>query len=370
MYLKCIEIENFRNYSKLKISFKKGINIIYGENGQGKTNLLESIYFLAMTKSYRSYIDSNLIKDNENYFKLKGQLYTDNIKTNLEIRYSNKEKIIKKDNNKILKLNDYISNMNIIIFCPDDLNLIKGYPSDRRKYLNLEISQLNSDYLSVVNDYSKLLKMRNDYLKNQYIDINYLKILTDYLIKKAIIIYRMRKKYIDRINENIESIYFNLSNINGFFLKYNDMLNTDNYSYENIERILNEKFKENYEKELILKKTLFGPQHDDIEFKINEFNIKTYGSQGQQRMAILAIKLAELEIIKKYKNHYPILLLDDVFSELDKNKKNNLLKYVYDNSQVIITTTDLNNISKKIKEQSKLIKIKNGSLEKVTEVIR
>lgn len=365
MYLKNIKIKNFRNYKNLDISFKKGINIIYGENGQGKTNLLESIYFLAMTKSHRSYIDNNLINNEESLFKLNGDLYINNIKNKLEIIYDGTEKKLKQDNKKINKVSDYISKMNIIVFYPDDLSLIKGSPSDRRRFLNSEISQLNSDYLTVINDYNKLLKMRNDYLKNSCFDKNYFNIITNYLIDKAVIIYRMRNKFIDKLNEQIGQIYFNLSNINDFHLKYKNNLNIENYDIENIKNKLKNIYQNNLKKELILKKTLFGPHKDDLEFYINNKNLKNFGSQGQQRMAILSLKLSELNLIKKYKNLCPILLLDDVFSELDKRKKNNLLKYIYDNSQTIITTTDLNNINKEIKENSKLIMIKNGNVEKI-----
>ena len=183
MYLKNIQINNFRNYDNLSLNFEKGLNIIYGNNGQGKTNLLESIYVLGMTKSHRSYIDNTLIKENKNFFKVCGNLYVNKIKSKMEIKYDSKNKYLKIDNNELKKVSDYISNMNIIIFYPDDLSLVKGSPYDRRRFLNSEISQLSSEYLNVLNDYNKLLKMRNDYLKNQYIDDNYMNILTDYLIE-------------------------------------------------------------------------------------------------------------------------------------------------------------------------------------------
>lgn len=369
MYLKNIKIQNFRNYDTLSLDFDKGLNIIYGSNGQGKTNLLESIYVLGMTKSHRSYIDNNLIKENKNFFKIKGILSNENIKSKLEVTYNDKEKILKLDNNLIKKISNYISKMNIIIFYPDDLNLIKGSPYERRRFLNSEISQLSGEYLTVLNDYNKLLKMRNEYLKNSIIDENYLNILTDYLIDKAIIIYKMRYKFVEKLNKTIEHIYNDLAKISNFKVIYKTSFKINNYEKEELKKLLKQQFNNNKLKEKKNKITMIGPHRDDLEFFIKEDNIKNLGSQGQQRIAILAIKLAEIEIIKQYKGSKPILLLDDVFSELDKNKKNNLLKYLVDDIQTIITTTDLTNINKKIRNQAKLIEIDKGSIKKIVEVV-
>lgn len=361
MYISELKIANFRNYDFLKLKLKKKINILIGNNGQGKTNLLESIYVLGITKSHRSFIDNNLIKKNTKKSIIKGTLINENIKTNLEIEIENKKKILKIDNNIIKKNSDYISRMNIIIFYPEDLELIKGSPITRRRFLNLELSQLNSNYFLILNNYNKLLKMRNDYLKNNYIDINYLNILTDYLIEKAVIIFRMRKKIIDKLNQNIEKIYFDITNLEKFNIKYKTCIDLDCNS-EEIKKRLKEKFNEVYEQEIKFKSTLVGPHRDDFEFYIDNLNLKNYGSQGQQRLAIIALKLGEIEIFKKYKESNPILLLDDVFSELDENKKNNLLKYISKNIQVIITTTDLNNISDEIVKKAKIIKIDQGKI--------
>lgn len=369
MYLKSIKIQNFRNYDNLSLNFEKGLNIIYGNNGQGKTNLLESLYVLGMTKSHRSYIDNNLIKDDKNSFKILGNLFIDHIKSKLELSYDGKTKLLKIDNNEIKKLSNYISKMNIIIFYPDDLNLIKGSPYERRRFLNSEVSQLSSEYLNVLNDYNKLLKMRNDYLKNKQIDNNYLDILTDYLIDKAIIIYKMRYKFVEKLNNYVKNIYKDLSNIDNFKIIYKTSFIINNFNKESLKLELKNQFNKNKKKELKNKVTMIGPHRDELEFFINNDNIKNLGSQGQQRMAILAIKIAEIEIIKQYKGSYPILLLDDVFSELDRKKRNNLLKYLENDIQTIITTTDLTSISKKIRDKSKLINIENAKIKKIVEVI-
>lgn len=361
MFIKSIYLNKFRNYDQLKIDFKNGINIIVGENGQGKTNLLESIYVLGLTKSHRSFIDNNLVKEGENKSIIQGIIEKENISTKYEIEIGN-SKILKIDNDKIKKITDYISNINIIIFYPDDLEIIKGSPNLRRRYINLEISQLCSNYMTILNDYNKLLKMRNDYLKNNYIDNNYLNIITNYLIEKATQIILMRKKFIDRLNEIIPKIYEDISELSNFSIKYKCCIKIDEYNEKNIVEKLKNISEEIKNTEINYKTTLFGPHKDDIEFYLNNYNLKLYGSQGQQRMAILSLKLAEIEIFKKYKNTLPILLLDDVFSELDDKKKDNLLNYINENIQTIITTTDINNINNDIVKKSNIIEIFNGNI--------
>lgn len=361
MHIKSIYLNNFRNYDELKLDFTNGINIIVGENGQGKTNLLESIYVLGLTKSHRSFIDNNLIKDGENKSVIQGIIEKENINTKYEVEIGN-SKLLKIDNDKVKKLSDYISNINIIIFYPDDLEIIKGSPNLRRRFINLEISQLYSNYIIILNDYNKLLKMRNDYLKNTYIDDNYLNIITNYLIDKASKLITMRKKFIDKLNEIVPKIYKDISELENFSIKYKCCIKINDYTEQNIVEKLKKIQNELKDSEKKYKSTLFGPHKDDIEFYLNNYNLKLYGSQGQQRMAVLALKLAEIEIFKKYKNTLPILLLDDVFSELDDKKKNNLLNYINENTQTIITTTDINNINKNIVEKSNIIEILDGNI--------
>ena len=365
MYISNLKLTNFRNYKSINLDLEKNLNIIIGNNGQGKTNLLESIYVLGLTKSHRSFIDNNLINNRSKVCKIKAKLFKDNYSSNLEIKLENKKKTLIIDKEIINKNSDYISNMNIIIFYPEDLELVKGSPTSRRRFLNLELSQLNKNYLIILNDYNKLLKMRNDYLKNNYIDDNYLDILTNYLIEKAIQIYKTRKKFIDKLNDQVEKIYFDITNLKKYNIKYKTSIELNNLNSNEIKEQLIIKFNEYKKQEIKLKTTLIGPHRDDLEFYLDDLNLKLYGSQGQQRIAIISLKLGEIPIFKKYKEQTPILLLDDVFSELDEIKKNNLLKYIKDDIQVIITTTDLNNIDKKIIKKSNIIKINKGKVEGV-----
>lgn len=372
MILKKIELLNFRNYEKLSTRFYKGINIIYGDNAQGKTNLLESIYVLGITKSHRSFIDNSLIKNSMNRASISGTINNGGLDVNLKVIIDNKKKLLKIDNSTIKKVSDYISNMNIIIFYPEDLELLKGSPQIRRKYFNLELSQLYSNYYIVLNEYNKLLKIRNEYLKKMCKNINvdkyYFDILTNYLVDKAIIIMKIRNKYIEKINNYCESIFFDIMKIKNFKIKYIPSIDVDFSDDEKNKILLKNLYDEKLNYDIKMCSTTFGPHKDDFEFLLDEYNLKNYGSQGQQRIAVLCLKLAEIQIFKKFKNTTPILLLDDVFSELSDDKKNNLMKYISKDIQTIITTTELNNLDKKLVKKSKLFKIENGKLIKVKEV--
>ena len=371
MYIKKLKLHDFRNYKSLNITLTKGINIIYGENAQGKTNLLESIYVLGLTKSHRNFIDNNLINNEGEYLTIEGIINNQKIDNKLNIYIDSKNKVLKFNNNTIKKISDYISIINIIIFYPDDLELIKGSPIIRRKYINLELSQLYSNYFIIINEYSKILKLRNEYLKkiNKKISVdkNYLEILTNYLIEKSIIIYKMRYKFINKINDYCGDIYKDIMNLDNFNIKYKPSIEIDLKDL-NLKEYLKKEYEKKLDYDIKFCSTSIGPHKDDIEFYLGDKNLKYYGSQGQQRIAVLALKLAEIEIFKKYKEATPILLLDDIFSELDDKKKNNLLKYINKDIQTIITTTDLNNLDKKLIKKSKLFNINNGNIIKIKEV--
>lgn len=360
MYLKRVELKNFRNYSSLKISFNKGINIIYGNNAQGKTNLLESIYVLALTNTFRNVSDTDLIMKNRNFFNIKGILKNSKLDTTLYITYDNVKKHMLIDDSEITKVSSYISSMNTILFTPDDLDIIKGPPLVRRKFLNTELSQLYSNYYILLNEYEKILKMRNDYIKSGNIDINYYDIITSFLIEKDILIFKIRKKFIERINNYADEIFKNITGLSGFKIVYKPNLDYSEYDYDK-NKIL-EVFKDKYESEYKFLSTFYGIHKDDFEFYLGDSNLKLYGSQGQMRISVLTLKLSEIEIFKKWKNSTPILLLDDVFSEIDEIKNNNLLNYLSRDLQVIITAVSLNSFNKEILSKAKVFRIESGKI--------
>ena len=374
MILKMLKLSNFRNYESLNLTFSKKINIIYGKNAQGKTNILESIYVLGLTKSHRSFIDNSLILNEKTQAKIKGIIEKNKIETSLEIFFDNKNKKYRVDNNSLKRVSDYISKMNIIIFYPEDLELIKDSPNVRRRFLDLELSQLYNDYYKVLSNYNKLLKIRNDLLKklknNFSIDQNYFDIITQCMIEKAIFIYRARNKFLNKLDNIAKIIYKDLTNFIDFNLKYITNFQFESYNEEEIRSKLELKYKKELDTEVKVGTTLYGPHRDDFEFYLGKENLKLFGSQGQQRLAIISLKLAEIDIFNKYSGSMPILLLDDVFSELDDEKKNNLLKYLKKDIQTIITTTDLKNIDETILKDAKLIEIDSGTVVKINEEVK
>lgn len=370
MILKNIGAINYRNYDFFKINLSPSLNIFYGDNGQGKTNILESIYFLGLTKSHRVSDDHLIIKKGKSNLKVQGNIINNKINYKLEIELSDKGKLLQKDENNE-KTIDYINNLNVIIFYPDDLSMIKGSPSERRKFLNVEISQLEKKYLKILSEFNKILKIRNDLLKNcqktSKIDIDYFKIINDMYVEKSILIYKYRINFINNLNLINKNIYETITNLKNFNIKYIcNLKNMEQIEEEKLSNYMTQELKKIYYQEIKYGLSLIGPHRDDFSFNIGDLDLKKYGSQGQQRIAILTLKFSELSLYDD--NNKPILLLDDIFSEIDDSKKNNILSYLNQNIQTIITTTDLNNIDKKIIDQSKLFEIKNEQIIEIGKV--
>ncbi len=364
-----INLVGFRNYSNISITFGKNMNIFVGDNAQGKTNILEAITILALTKSHRIGVNPNIIMFGKEKCKISGVVKKDKIISKLEIDIINDEKKLKVNKTDIRKVADYISYLNVIIFTPDDLEIIKGSPNVRRNLLNIQLSQISKEYIKYYNEYNKLLKTRNEYLKilfnNSIADINYLDIITDKLIEKAVFIYQKRKEYIDLINLHIDEFYFNISGDYGVSVKYIPNVNLEEYDSESIRKKLKHTYKKNYAKELNYGMTIYGPHRDDFYFEYNGMDLKYFGSQGQQKLAVLSFKLSEIFIFKDFCGTAPVLLLDDIFSELDIKKRNKLLKIINnDDIQSIITTTDLKNINKKYVENAFVFEVRKGNVER------
>lgn len=368
MYLEQLELSNFRNYKKITLKLSPYINIFYGDNAQGKTNLLEAIYFLGLSKSQRTSDNSSLIRSENNTANVKGILNINDETINMFIGFDNEKKVLKINEQLVSKVKDYNSYMNIIYFGPDDLDLIKGNPEVRRKYLNTQISQMSTSYSKLLDEYNRLLKMRNDYLSNSIynFDDSYFKILTSYLIERSISIYKYRKNYIDKLNKLVPGIFYSITNFFDFSIKYVPNIDID-YNSNTIKQDLMDLYENKLDEEKAVGKTLIGPHRDDFEYYLENNNLKLYGSQGQQRLSVITLKLAEISVFQDIKGSTPIILLDDVFSELDDKKKNSLLKFINKTAQVIITTTELTNIDKKILKNAHIMKICNGNLEEVKE---
>ena len=359
MQIRKLKMINFRNYSNTSIEFSDHYNLIYGKNGMGKTNLIEAIYVLALTKSFRGTVDKVVVMDNAVSAKIEGKVNA-TISSTYQIIISNDGKKVKIDSNNIPKLSDYISKISVILFNPDDLRIIKDTPSIRRKNLNVDISQLNNVYLKLLNTYNKYLKQRNLYLKSMNINANtdtdYLDVLTEKIIDIGLKIYNYRQEFIEKLNTKLGAIYLQITGEKGVSIKYvSDYVGLDKKDILSL-------YKKNLQRDIILGKTNLGIHHDDILFLKGEKNMKDYGSEGQQKNCIISYKLAEIEIFKEKKEDYPILILDDLFSELDNEKINNILSLLDKQVQTFITTTDISQVDKAILDNSKIIKVDKGFL--------
>ena len=363
MKLQKIYLKNYRNYDDILLELNNNLNIIIGDNAQGKTNLLESIYVLAVTKSFLSISDKNLINFNSRYSMIKGIVDYNGSYDELELLINENGKVVKINKKEIKKLSDYISNMNVIIFSSNDIVIFKDSPSSRRKYFNIQISQINKNYLKYLNDYNVILRQRNEFLKILDIkkenDIKYFDILTDKYVDLATDISRYRNKYINDINSYLDDIFRFITGMSGLSINY---ISNINYSDDFDKNILKKKIKDNFDREIQYKTTLLGPNRDDFVFMLNGKNLSSFGSQGQIRSAVLSLKLAEVKLFYEMTNDEPILLLDDIFSELDIRKRNNVLKYLNNDIQTIITTTDIENIDKTIREKANVYNIENGKI--------
>ena len=363
MILKKIKLENFRNYKSLELNFNDKVNIFIGDNAQGKTNILESIYVLAVTKSHRTNKDLFLLKQDSLFTKIIGLVEDNQKDTEYEVLINKEGKRVSINKNPLKKVSEYLSKINAIMFCPDDLEIIKGSPANRRSFFNVEISGFNNDYVRYLSEYNKVLKSRNEYLKGaDTINKDYFDILTDKLIDLNIKIYLERRKFVDKINNYIKNIYKNITGKEDIKVYYDSFIDDD--KEENLKYQLEEKYDRLFNNESFQMVTLLGIHKDDFSIYIDGVKINNYGSQGQHRVSILALKLAEIEIYKEEYNKKPILLLDDIFSELDKEKKSNIIKYIENDLQVFITSTDLDNIDKKIVKNAQIFKIENGKVTK------
>ena len=345
MWISKIKINNFRNYNNEEIELNKNINIFYGENAQGKTNIIEAIFLSSIGKSFRTNKDKELIKLNEENCNIELFFNKSDREGKIKINIENKKNIFL-NGVKLKKLSELLGNINVVIFTPDDINILKGGPQNRRKFLDIMISQLRPKYMYTCSLYKKTLDERNNYLKKiklEKADENMLEIWDEQLIKYGKIISEYRKEFIEKIKNKIKKIH---NNITGNKEEIKIEYLTDCLDEKNYKDLLNQRRK----LDIIKGYTTKGIHRDDFQIFINDILVNVYGSQGQHRTAVLSLKISELQVINDEIGENPILLLDDFMSELDEKRRNNFMENIKD-TQVIITCTDkllLNNIDGKI----------------------
>ena len=354
-----IKLTNFRNYKKLNLTFNPSKNIIIGENGEGKTNIIESLYVLALSKSFRGSHEDVIIMNGEESTCIEGTV-KDKFKDKYKLVLSKDGKKVFINGNKIDKISDYLSKINIVLFTSEDLKLIKDTPSTRRRLINIELSQYSNEYLKLLSNYNKVLKQRNAYLRMLYFNANtsrnYLDILTDQLIDIGLKLHNYRIDFINNISKYIENNYYKITKKHDLVLDYKS--DFTNKTKEDLEKM----YKKSLDKDITQGKTNIGIHHDDYIFELNKKSLRDYGSEGEQKNAIISLKMAEIDIFRNDLNIIPILILDDLFSELDKKKINNILEFISDDIQTFVTTTELTKVDKRLKAGSKVFKIKNGNI--------
>ncbi len=368
MKIKRLKLTNFRNYLNLEIELNPTINIFIGNNGEGKTNILESIYILALTKTNRVGNEVDLIKYGEEIAKIEGIIDSSNIIKKKEVIISYKKKNLLINNKEIRRNKDYIKDFAVIIFTPQDLEIIKGSPNIRRNMLNIDISQLHNNYITYLNEYNQIIKMRNEYLKKMNLNGNsderYLDINNKEMIKNAKKIYEYRFDFINKINSYLPKIFKKITGISNINISFDNSLGIKDYDEKKIEDTFLLKLKRNLNIELMQGMTLIGPHRDDFSIYLEDKDMKYFASQGQQRMAIISLKIAELYIYKELLGEYPVLLLDDIFSEIDVKKRNKIVKFLKSDIQTIITTTDINDIDNYLIDKAVIYNVKKAKVNK------
>lgn len=355
MIIKSLELQDYRNYDSLNLAFDKGTNILYGDNAQGKTNILEAIYVSATTKSHKGSKDKDIVNFHKEEAHIRTFLEKDGVDTRVDMHLrKSKSKGIAIDGQKIKKAADLLGICNVVFFSPEDLGIIKDGPAERRRFVDMELCQLDGFYLYNLNHYNKIVNQRNKLLKDMYFNPDLkdtLNIWDSQLVSFGSKIIERRKLFVEQLNEIIYGIHKRLSgDKEEIVIQYEPDVTIEDFE---------QRLRYSQEKDIKLKQTTAGPHRDDFSFMVENVDIRKFGSQGQQRTAALSLKLSEIELVKKITKDTPILLLDDVLSELDSNRQNYLLNSIGD-IQTIITCTGLEEFVNNRFEINKVYKVENG----------
>lgn len=358
MVIKSLELADFRNYETLNIQFDRGTNILYGNNAQGKTNILEAIYLSSTTKSHKGSRDQETIRFGCGEAHIRTYLEKDSAEYRVDMHLrKNKSKGIAIDGQKIKRAAELLGLLKVVFFSPEDLSIIKNGPAERRHFIDMELCQLDNLYLHDLNHYNKTLNQRNKLLKDLYFSPELkdtLSVWDEQLVLYGSKITQRRSRFIEQLNEIIYGIHKKLSGgKEELIIKYEPDTRPEEYG---------EKLALNRDRDIRLKQTSSGPHRDDVSFLANGIDIRRFGSQGQQRTAALSLKLSEIELVKKIAEDSPVLLLDDVLSELDSSRQNYLLNSI-GGIQTIITCTGLDEFINNRFEMGRVYNVMNGAIE-------
>lgn len=357
MIIKSLELADYRNYDSLELKFDRGTNILYGDNAQGKTNILEAIYVAATTKSHKGSKDKEIIHFDKEEAHIRTYIEKECVETRVDMHLrKSKSKGIAVDGQKLKKAADLLGICNVVFFSPEDLGIIKNGPAERRRFIDMELCQLDSIYLYNLNNYNKIVNQRNKLLKDMFMNPDLKETLNIWdmqLVSYGTKIIERRKLFVNQLNEIIYGIHKKLSGDKEELR----IVYEPNVDIEQFERIM----KNSQDRDIKAKMTTVGPHRDDFSILIKDIDIRKFGSQGQQRTAALSLKLSEIELVKKITKDNPVLLLDDVLSELDSNRQNYLLNSIGD-IQTIITCTGLEEFVNNRFEINRVFKVDAGTV--------
>ena len=368
MELTSLKLVNYRNYADLKLDFSDGVNVFLGENAQGKTNLLESIYVLALTRSHRTSSDKELIRWHEKEATISGRVKKNISETPLSLHFSNKGKRARVNHLEQSKLSQYIGQLNVILFAPEDLELVKGAQSVRRRFIDMEFGQMNPLYLYNTTQYRRILKERNAYLKRlqmkQTTDTVFLDVLTGQLVDVGAQVILARQAFTERLQAAAQPIHAEIANqLEQLTLIYQTSVDFESGDeLATVKLAFEQALKKQQAREIMQGSTLVGPHRDDLQFIVNDNDVAIFGSQGQQRTTALAVKLAEIDLMQQETGEYPILLLDDVLSELDANRQTHLLLAIQDKVQTFITSPTLSDVARQLIHTPKIFHVQQGNI--------
>ena len=377
MKIKSLKLLYFRNYLSTNIEVHPSLNVLVGNNANGKTNIIESIFCLALGKSYRTKSDSECIMFGETATAMSCIVNKNNRELDIMLGINTKGKSAKIAGIKKTKLTDFVGELNVVLFSPEDLQIVKGSPALRREFMNREFYQFSRIYHKYYLMYQHLLKQLNSYLKDMRknpkdeMSLAYLETLTSQLAKVALYITKERVSFVQDISKLTYKNMLNISNGQETLkIKYKSSvldalniaeINDESFTEENLTKVM---MKKSFD-DIMRGSTKIGPQHDDLEFYINDLDAKMYASQGQQRSIVLSLKLAEINYLKEKTGTYPVLLLDDVLSELDKNRQLKLLDAINENVQTFITTPSISDIKEDLLKKAKVFKIEDGNISEI-----
>ena len=357
MKINQLELSEFRNYKSLSVAFDDSVNILFGDNAQGKTNVLEAIYLCGTTKSHKGSKDKEMIRLSSDEAHIRMMVEKAGIPHRIDMHLrKNKAKGVAIDGVPIKRSSELMGLLHIVFFSPEDLSMIKNGPGERRRFLDLELCQLDSSYLYHLSNYNRAANQRNNLLKQ----ISFQKELRDtvdiwdmQLVEHGSVLIDTRKRFVDELNELLPEIHGKLSGgKEKLYVRYEPNVSVSEFG---------QKLAMNLDRDIVLKATGCGPHRDDISFYVGDRNLKLYGSQGQQRTAALSLKLAEIELVRKRIKESPVLLLDDVLSELDRNRQTYLLESITD-LQTIVTCTGLEEFVDAKKNSYRIYHVVDGIL--------